>query len=110
MAVGIGADFAIYILFRCREEYAHLGDVEQAVESTVMTAGKAVLFVALAIGAGCATLSVAGYYRHMEGVLIPLAMLTGCLGALTILPTICHKLRPAFIFRPGAGKPRSGGG
>jgi predicted RND superfamily exporter protein len=110
MAVGIGADFAIYILFRCREEYAHLGDVSQAVESAVLTAGKAVLFVALAIGAGCATLSVAGYYRHMEGVLIPLAMLTGCLGALTILPTIAYMLRPAFIFRPGTGGTRPGGG
>lgn len=101
MAVGIGADFAIYLLFRCREEYRRLGDPKEAVRSTVLTAGKAVIFVALAIGAGCATLSVAGYYRHMEGVLIPLAMLTGCLGALTILPTVAYVLRPAFIFRRG---------
>ncbi|MFQ5507805.1 MAG: RND family transporter [Leptospirillia bacterium] len=98
MAVGIGADFAIYILFRCREEFARAGDVTEAVRATVQTAGKAVIFVALAIGLGCATLSVAGYYRHMEGVLIPLAMLTGSLGALTILPTIAFKMRPAFIF------------
>jgi len=98
MAVGIGADFAIYILFRCREEYRRLGDVEAAVKATVATAGKAVLFVALAIGAGCATLSVAGYYRHMEGILIPLAMLTGSMGALTILPMIAWKMRPDFIF------------
>lgn len=103
MAVGIGADFAIYLLFRCREEYARLGDAKEAVRSTVLTAGKAVIFVALAIGAGCATLSVAGYYRHMEGVLIPLAMLTGCLGALTILPTVAYVLRPGFIFRRGDG-------
>jgi predicted RND superfamily exporter protein len=101
MAVGIGADFAIYLLFRCREEYVRLGDPKEAVRSTVLTAGKAVIFVALAIGAGCATLSVAGYYRHMEGILIPLAMLTGCLGALTILPTVAYVLRPAFIFRRG---------
>ncbi|MBI5136758.1 MAG: MMPL family transporter [Nitrospirae bacterium] len=101
MAVGIGADFAIYILFRCREEFARLGDPKEAVKAAVATAGKAVLFVALAIGAGCATLSVAGYYRHMEGVLIPLAMLTGSMGALTILPTIAWKLRPEFIFRRG---------
>jgi len=101
MAVGIGADFAIYLLFRCREEFVRLGDAKEAVRSTVLTAGKAVIFVALAIGAGCATLSVAGYYRHMEGILIPLAMLTGCLGALTILPTVAYVLRPAFIFRRG---------
>jgi uncharacterized protein len=101
MAVGIGADFAIYLLFRCREEFVRLGDAKEAVRSTVLTAGKAVIFVALAIGAGCATLSVAGYYRHMEGVLIPLAMLTGCLGALTILPTVAYVLRPSFIFRRG---------
>lgn len=99
MAVGIGADFAIYILFRCREEFNRTGSEKEAVVATVTTAGKAVLFVALAIGAGCATLSVAGYYRHMEGVLIPLAMLTGSLGALTILPTVAWLLKPAFIFQ-----------
>ncbi len=98
MAVGIGADFAIYMLFRCREEFQRCGDVKQAVATTVTTAGKAVMFVALAIGAGCATLSVAGYYRHMEGVLIPLAMLSGSMGAVTILPVIAWKLRPDFIF------------
>lgn len=98
MAVGIGADFAIYILFRTREEFARLGDEKEAVRAAVTTAGKAVIFVALAIGAGCATLAFAGYYRHMEGVLIPLAMLTGSMGALTILPTLCWKLRPEFVF------------
>jgi len=98
MAVGIGADFAIYLLFRCREEFRRSGDEREAVRATVTTAGKAVVFVALAVGAGCSTLAFAGYYRHMEGVLIPLAMLTGCLGALTILPTLCWKLRPEFIF------------
>ena len=99
MAVGIGADFAIYLLFRCREEFQRTGEPGEAVRSTVTTAGKAVLFVALAIGAGCASLSVAGYYRHMEGVLIPLAMLTGSMGALTILPTLVWKMRPEFIFK-----------
>lgn len=99
MAVGIGADFAIYILFRCREEFNRTGNEKEAIMATVTTAGKAVLFVALAIGAGCSTLSVAGYYRHMEGVLIPLAMLTGSLGALTILPTVVWLLKPAFIFQ-----------
>ncbi len=102
MAVGIGADFAIYLLFRCREEFNRCGDAEEAIMATVRTAGKAVLFVALAISVGCATLSVAGYYRHMEGVLIPLAMLTGSVGALTILPTVIWKLRPQFLF--GAGR------
>jgi len=98
MAVGIGADFAIYMLFRTREEYRRLGDEKEAVRAAVTTAGKAVIFVALAIAAGCSTLAFAGYYRHMEGVLIPLAMLTGSMGALTILPTLCWKLRPEFIF------------
>jgi predicted RND superfamily exporter protein len=98
MAVGIGADFAIYMLFRTREEYRRTGDEKEAVRAAVTTAGKAVIFVALAIAAGCSTLAFAGYYRHMEGVLIPLAMLTGSMGALTILPTLCWKLRPEFVF------------
>ena len=31
MAVGIGADYAIYLLYRTREEYLRLGDVEGAI-------------------------------------------------------------------------------
>ena len=49
MAIGIGADYAIYLLFRMREECERLGDFDQALRETMRTAGQAVVYVASAI-------------------------------------------------------------
>ncbi|HXN07650.1 MAG TPA: MMPL family transporter, partial [Nitrospiria bacterium] len=105
MSVGIGADYAIYFLFRFREEYQKSGEVDLALRTTMTTAGKSILFVALAISAGCATLIFPGYYLHTEGILVPLAMLTSSVGAITLLPALTAWLRPKFVF---GGKVKSG--
>ncbi len=110
MAVGIGADYAIYLLFRIREEYriavssqrsavSNEGPLPEAVRRALMTSGKAIVFVALSIAAGYAILPFSGYYLHMEGILVPLAMLTSCVGALTLLSTLVCVLKPRFIVR-----------
>ncbi len=101
MAVGMGADYAIYLLFRFREEWKREGALEKAVVSTLTTAGKAVLTVAFAISAGCFTLVFPGYYLHMEGILVPLAMLTSSVGAVTLLPALIYLLKPRFLSRGG---------
>src|SRR5262249_32389982 len=49
MAAGVGADYAIYFLYRLREEYHRLGDDAQAVGVALQTSGRAVLFVASSI-------------------------------------------------------------
>ena len=41
MVVGIGADYEIYMLSRLREEYARLGDLNQALRTSLLTSGKA---------------------------------------------------------------------
>ncbi|MFQ5589221.1 MAG: hypothetical protein ACE5F7_10320, partial [Nitrospiria bacterium] len=43
-------------------------------------------------------LAFTGYYLHMEGILVPLAMLTSCLGALAILPSLVLVFKPKFVF------------
>jgi predicted RND superfamily exporter protein len=108
MAVGIGADYAIYLLFRIREEYRlatgvgavgaiHELPLPEAVRKALMSSGKAIIFVALAVSAGYAILPFSGYYLHMEGILVPLAMLTSCLGALILLPALVCTFRPKFV-------------
>jgi predicted RND superfamily exporter protein len=103
MAVGIGADYAIYFLFRIREEHQRMGSahgaLKTAIEKALMTAGKAIVFVALSISAGYAILPFSGYYLHMEGILVPLAMMTSCIGALTLLSTLVYVLKPGFIVK-----------
>ncbi len=110
MAVGMGADYAIYFLFRLREEYRAAGgfgelSLEAALRSAITTSGKAICYVAVAISAGYLTLPFSGYYLHMEGVLVPIAMATSALGALIILPLLIAGFQPTFIVGSRVTKP-----
>lgn len=100
MAVGIGADYAIYLIYRFREELIRGVDDETALRRTLTTAGKAILFVASAIAGGYGVLLFSfGYYIHMWfAILIASAMLVSSMGALTLLPALLLTLRPRFVF------------
>jgi predicted RND superfamily exporter protein/outer membrane lipoprotein-sorting protein len=102
-AVGIGADYAIYLLYRLREEIARggaEGTPEQAMERTLGSAGKAVMFVATAIAGGYSVMMASwGFMIHIWlGLLIGAAMLVSAAAALTTLPALVIVLRPAFLF------------
>jgi predicted RND superfamily exporter protein len=77
MAVGIGADYAIYLLFRIREEIAKGAPSGEAVRHAIETAGKAILFVASAVAGGYAVLLFSwGFWVHIHyALLIGAAML-----------------------------------
>lgn len=98
MAVGIGADYAMYFLFRAREELAQGGDLSAALQRALMTSGKAVLFVSSAIAFGYATLCFSGFAVHVQlGGLVALAMLVSSAGALLLLPAIIALFQPSFL-------------
>jgi predicted RND superfamily exporter protein len=98
MAVGIGADYAMYLLFRIREEWARVGDVELAIRRALMTSGKAILFVSSAIAAGYATLCLSGFGIHVQlGSLVALAMVVSATSALVLLPAIVVALAPRLL-------------
>lgn len=107
MGVGIGADYAIYMIYRLREELANGSDEETAIRTVFATAGKAVLFVACAVAGGYGVLVFSwGFYVHIwMGLLIASAMLTSSFTALTVLPSLILTLRPRFIF--GISSPRA---
>ncbi|WP_129643178.1 outer membrane lipoprotein-sorting protein [Peristeroidobacter agariperforans] len=100
MAVGIGADYVVYMLFRLREEFAKDGSASEAMRRTLLGAGSAIVFVAVAIAAGYSVLILSpGFWNHIwMGILISTAMLTSALAALTLVPMLVHRLRPAFIY------------
>jgi uncharacterized protein len=100
LAIGIGADYAIYMLFRLREELAKGIDENQAFRNVMRTAGKACLFVASAVAGGYAVQAFSrGYYPHTwNALLIGTAMLVSVTAALTVMPALVLKFRPKFIF------------
>src|SRR5262249_40309275 len=102
MVVGIGADYAIYFLFRLREELERTRNEELAIRTTLRTAGKATLFVASAVAGGYAVLLFSfGFYEHIwMAILIGVAMIVSCFATLTLLPALLLATRPGFVFRP----------
>jgi predicted RND superfamily exporter protein len=101
MAAGIGADYAIYFLYRLREEHAAQTTDDEAFGVALHTSGRAVLFVAASIGAGFAVMGFSRYLGlRLFGTLMPLAMAISCMAALSIMPVLVLRTRPAFVFGP----------
>jgi hypothetical protein len=101
MAVGIGADYGIYMSYRMREELQK-GDSEQdALMRAFKSAGKATLFVSTAVAGGFGVLMLSlGFMIHLwMGFLIAMAMLVSSITALTLFPALIFTLRPQFIFQ-----------
>ncbi len=99
MAVGIGSDYAVYFMFRFREELAVSRTQQLALASTMQTSGKAIVYVSSAIAGGYLVLCISGFVFHIElGVLVALAMIVSSLAAITVLPALLLVTRPAFLF------------
>jgi predicted RND superfamily exporter protein/outer membrane lipoprotein-sorting protein len=106
MAIGIGADYAIYLLYRMREELPRHDSLPQAIRATLGSAGQAVLYVGSAIAGGYAVLLFSyGFLIHIWfGALIVLSMVVSVFAALFIVPSLLMTLQPAFLGRPNAGQ------
>jgi hypothetical protein len=99
MGIGIGVDYAIYIISRFKEEFKKSHDIHQAMSDTMTNTGKAVVFTATSIAAGYLTLIFSGLTYHLQiGVLVALIMMTSLLGAVTLLPALIAWIKPKFIF------------
>lgn len=112
MAVGIGADYVIYFLFRLREEESGGSDLAGAITRTLQTAGTATFFVALAIAAGYSVLVFSvGFWNHITmGILISSAMIVSAAAALTLVPLLISRLQPTFLRRSAIGLRAAGPG
>jgi len=98
MAVGIGADYAMYLLFRVREEVGKGQKLQVALRAALMTSGKAILFVSTAIAGGYGMLCLSGFKFHIElGALVALAMVVSSFATIVLLPSLIMQLRPAFL-------------
>jgi len=99
MGVSLGADFAIYLLFRLREEVRR-SDLASALQETLRTSGRAIFFVAAAVAAGNATLLFSDFqpWRQLGGY-VALMMASSALATVTLLPALILLTRPRFLMR-----------
>lgn len=99
MAIGIGADYEIYLLFRFREELARSGNLLAATRDSLLTSGKAILFVALSVIGGYAVLQASdfAFFNHLSD-LVMATMAVSALFALFFLRALMMLFKPRFIF------------
>jgi len=94
MAVSIGADFAIYLVFRIREELVGGAGLTQALRESLLTSGKAIFFVSSAVAVGYLVLPFSGFgaWTYL-GILTALMVGVSALATLTIIPSVAMKFR-----------------
>jgi predicted RND superfamily exporter protein len=95
VGVGIGVDYAIYIVDRIRQEVADTADIDEAVRRAVRTTGMAVSFTATTVVGGIFLwmFSNLRFQAEMAQLLVFL-MVLNMFGAITIVPAFYSILRP----------------
>jgi hypothetical protein len=95
VGVGIGVDYAIYIVDRIRQEVLDTEDIDEAVRRAVRTTGMAVTFTATTIVGGIVLWSFSNLRFQAEmAQLLSILMVINMLGAITVVPTFYSILRP----------------
>ncbi len=99
MAIGIGADYELYLLFRFREEISRTGDLRQATHNSLTTSGKAIIYVALSIAAGYSLLLTSGFAFYSRlGIMVMATMFVSAFTAIIFLRAMTVIFRPRFMF------------
>lgn len=99
MAIGIGADYELYLLFRFKEELNRSNDAYTATYRSLVTSGKAVIYVALSIAAGYSFLLTSGFafYTRLAVMVIATMMVSGFV-AVIFLRAMTMVFKPNFIY------------
>jgi uncharacterized membrane protein YdfJ with MMPL/SSD domain len=93
MGLGLAIDSSLFILSRYREEMARGAEPSVAIDRTLRTAGRSVLFSSLTIAAAMASLTVFPInFLWSMGVGGIIVALTACLVSLTVLPAVLRLL------------------
>jgi uncharacterized membrane protein YdfJ with MMPL/SSD domain len=95
MGLGLGIDYSLFVLYRYREELAAGADARAAIDRTLHTAGRTVIFSCLTVAAAMTSLLVFPL-RFLYSMGIGGAIVTLCDGAvaLLVLPALLIALGP----------------
>ncbi len=95
IGLGVGIDYALFLVTRYRSELAAGRPTEEAVATAVATSGSAIVFAGTTVVLALVTLLVAGIPLVTSlGYASAIAVITAVVGALTLLPAILAALGP----------------
>jgi hydrophobe/amphiphile efflux-3 (HAE3) family protein len=96
--IGVGIDYTIHFLWRYREERKTGHEPSKAVQITLTTAGRGIIFNALSVVIGFTVLLISNFLPvQFFGFLVVFSISTCLVGAIIIMPAICLLIRPKFL-------------
>jgi len=89
IALGIGIDYSIHIITHFNHSLKETGDINKALEETLLISGKAIIINVVSVAAGFLVLIFSQMVPMQNfGMLVALSMIGSGLGALTLLPVV----------------------
>jgi len=89
VALGIGIDYSIHIISHFNESYKKNQDLYASIQESILISGNAIIINVISVSAGFLILVFSEMVPlQYFGLLIALSMVSSCLGALTLLPSI----------------------
>ena len=89
VALGIGIDYSIHIISHFNECYKKSQDLYASIQKSILISGNAIIINVISVSAGFLILVFSEMVPlQYFGLLIALSMVSSCLGALTLLPSI----------------------
>jgi len=89
IALGIGIDYSIHIITHFNHTFKETGNINKALEETILISGKAIIINVVSVSAGFLVLIFSQMVPMQNfGMLVALSMIGSGLGALTLLPVV----------------------
>ncbi|HWC87585.1 MAG TPA: MMPL family transporter [Solirubrobacteraceae bacterium] len=109
IGLGVGIDYALFIVTRFRENYLQLGDIDRSIVEAMDTSGRAVLLAGATVVIALLGMFATGV-SFMYGLAIAsvLAVLLVMTASLTVLPAILSRWGHRLVRPRGARKRRFG--
>ena len=103
IGLGVGIDYALFIVTRFRENYLEFGDVERSVVEAMDTSGRAILLAGTTVVIALLGMFATGV-SFMYGLAIAsmLAVLLTLAASLTVLPAMLSKFGHRIVRAQGA--------
>ena len=99
VGMGLGVDYAIYIVGRIIEEYRdNKRELNDAIAIALGTSGKAVLYIGLTLICGLGFWSISKLmFQALMGLLLAIVLIINMFGAIFVVPSFIALFKPKFI-------------
>ena len=102
LGIGLGVDYAFYIVDGVKERFEETGDVMQSLQGSLRTAGRGVLITGgTMIAAVLVWYASSLKFQAEMGLLMALWLTVSAITSLLLIPAMIYVFRPAFVFGDG---------